>query len=270
MRTSGIVVVAMLACAFACADDGAQVEDAVPEAKKPPVVKKDVRAEEDLADLGPGTETTAPADLGEQVAPSDAPANTAPAFAPLNVMTLKMGHAATLDVNPFIEDFQDEDPALVLSWGSQHVAVQDDGTHVLLVVAPTDWFGTESILFTVTDTGGLEGSSELKVIVSEVEVVEPPPEECGKVPFSLVAPEAKEVLLSGSFNDWGGDAASAAVMTDDEKDGTWETTLALDPGTYQYKFIVDGTWIADPANPNKVGDGFDGYNSVVIVPECKP
>jgi hypothetical protein len=39
-------------------------------------------------------------------------------------------------------------------------------------------------------------------------------------------------------------------------------------GTYQYKFIVDGTmWIADPSDANVVPDGDGGYNSIYT---CTP
>lgn len=39
----------------------------------------------------------------------------------------------------------------------------------------------------------------------------------------------------------------------------------LMPGTYQYKFIVDGNWTLDPANPRKTGEGALD-NSIVYVP----
>jgi hypothetical protein len=39
----------------------------------------------------------------------------------------------------------------------------------------------------------------------------------------------------------------------------------------QYKFVVDGsTWLADPSNSNKVGDGFGGDNSVLKAAACSP
>ena len=51
-------------------------------------------------------------------------------------------------------------------------------------------------------------------------------------------------------------------------DGAWTGTHAFTAGTYQYKFIVDGTqWIADPDNPNSVDDGFGGKNSLYT---CQP
>ncbi len=72
---------------------------------------------------------------------------------------------------------------------------------------------------------------------------------------------AGQVYLAGEFNGWS-DSANPMV----NKDGAWTLTLPLDPGSYQYKFVVDGNWLADPANPNGTDDGFGGQNSVVTVP----
>ncbi|MGB9562000.1 MAG: hypothetical protein ACPL6C_04215, partial [bacterium] len=42
----------------------------------------------------------------------------------------------------------------------------------------------------------------------------------------------------------------------------FEISLSLSPGTYYYKFIIDGRWVEDMDNPAKVDDGFGGFNSV--------
>ena len=39
----------------------------------------------------------------------------------------------------------------------------------------------------------------------------------------------------------------------------WQLPVALAPGNYEYKFIVDGDWITDPANPYKTGS--DDYSN---------
>ena len=38
----------------------------------------------------------------------------------------------------------------------------------------------------------------------------------------------------------------------------------------EYKLIVDGKWITDPLNPNKVDNGVGGENSVFTMPDYKP
>ncbi len=66
--------------------------------------------------------------------------------------------------------------------------------------------------------------------------------------FSLVAPEANEVELIGSFNDWD---REHGVRLRRNANGVWHTTVALDPGRHLYKFVVDGAWRPDPANENR-------------------
>jgi hypothetical protein len=69
------------------------------------------------------------------------------------------------------------------------------------------------------------------------------------VAFHLDAPDAKAVLLGGSFNDF--DAGETPMTR--RLDGTWEAVLTLPPGRYFYKFKVDGRWTLDPSNPERTG-----------------
>jgi 1,4-alpha-glucan branching enzyme len=70
----------------------------------------------------------------------------------------------------------------------------------------------------------------------------------GGVLFSLVAPEANEVELVGSFNNWD---REHGVKLKRNSNGVWHTKLDLTPGRHLYKFIIDGAWCADPANENR-------------------
>jgi len=206
---------------------------------------------------------------GDGTAPDLAPTNTPPKAEALSPVSLKMGTSTTMDLKPFIADEQDVDEALVLSWSADHVALKDALDHVVTIVAPTDWFGAEVVDIIVTDTGGLEAATSIKVVVEEVTIPDPP-DDCGKVEFSFDGGmTAKEVLVAGTFTDptWGD---GALPMSDDDGDGIWTLTITLDPGTYQYKFVVDGTWTVDPKNPNRVDDGQGGLNSVLVVPACPP
>ncbi len=71
---------------------------------------------------------------------------------------------------------------------------------------------------------------------------------------------AREIILTGSFNGWRTDGFRMAKEGD-----TWKIPLFLKSGKHTYKFIVDGKWILDPANPlvdeNKYGTG----NSVLWI-----
>lgn len=46
---------------------------------------------------------------------------------------------------------------------------------------------------------------------------------------------------------------------------SYTLTRALPNGVHQYKFVIDGQWVTDDANPNRVSDGFSGFNSVLTV-----
>lgn len=72
----------------------------------------------------------------------------------------------------------------------------------------------------------------------------------------------QQVVLAGTFNDWN---VGATPMRDDDKDGTWEVTILLAPGQYQYKFVADGKWITDQNADGFAPDGFGGQNSVINV-----
>ena len=79
--------------------------------------------------------------------------------------------------------------------------------------------------------------------------------------FALHKPDAKQVSLCGEFNGW---SPSATPMKRHD-DGHWETTVALVSGRFQYKFIVDGEWITDPAAQKNVPNEHGSLNSVVEV-----
>ena len=87
----------------------------------------------------------------------------------------------------------------------------------------------------------------------------------GTVTFSHT-PEGspQQIFLAGSFNGWNpGDPMYA--LEDLEGDGVWTLTIPMDPGSYQYKFVIDGAWTQDEANPEAAPDGFGGNNSIVNV-----
>jgi len=82
-----------------------------------------------------------------------------------------------------------------------------------------------------------------------------------EVTVELDAPFATEVYIAGQFNDWAADSDPLAKGDD----GIWRATLKLAPGQYEYKFVVDGTWMEDPNNPDSVADPFGGNNSLLTV-----
>jgi hypothetical protein len=47
----------------------------------------------------------------------------------------------------------------------------------------------------------------------------------------------------------------------------WWKVLPLAPGRYQYRYVVDGRWQADPANAEAEPSPYGELNSVVTVPQ---
>ncbi|MCG3125449.1 MAG: hypothetical protein CHACPFDD_00272 [Phycisphaerae bacterium] len=74
---------------------------------------------------------------------------------------------------------------------------------------------------------------------------------------------ARSVALAGTFNGW---SPTATPCTGPAADGSYAATVRLPAGTHAYKFVVDGgQWIADPLNPDRVGDNHGGDNSVLFL-----
>ncbi len=82
------------------------------------------------------------------------------------------------------------------------------------------------------------------------------------VTFTVHAEKGKNVYLAGEFNKWDPTAKKMAYKA---KDGVYAATVKLAPGSYQYKFVIDGTWCADPENVDSVQNDQGTFNSVVNV-----
>ncbi|HWS90609.1 MAG TPA: hypothetical protein VN282_26815 [Pyrinomonadaceae bacterium] len=91
----------------------------------------------------------------------------------------------------------------------------------------------------------------------------PAPSSKGNTTFRLKGyAEASLVVLTGSFNNWNQSQLLFAREGDE-----WVCRVDLDPGVYQYKFIVDGDWLLDPSNPDTAEDEAGNVNNVL---EVKP
>lgn len=62
------------------------------------------------------------------------------------------------------------------------------------------------------------------------------------VPFICLAPEAKEVFISGDFNDWDPSSHPLKRMPD----GAWRGEVQLNHGHHHYLFFIDGQPVLDP------------------------
>jgi len=81
------------------------------------------------------------------------------------------------------------------------------------------------------------------------------------VRFEFTNPNAASVSVAGSFNDW---KPETKTLHSSGK-GLWWKETVLNPGTYEYCFVVDGQWIPDPKAVETVANPFGGRNSVLRV-----
>ncbi len=83
-----------------------------------------------------------------------------------------------------------------------------------------------------------------------------------RVTFKCMAPDASQVYLVGSFNDW----SPTATPLKKTLKGHWSVTLTLPQGRYEYRYLVDNQWFTDPNTPH-IFNQFGTENSVLVVGE---
>jgi 5'-AMP-activated protein kinase regulatory beta subunit len=86
-----------------------------------------------------------------------------------------------------------------------------------------------------------------------------------RISFALKAPDAQLVALVGNFNGWN---PKKHPMAKNNK-GTWQKTILLEPGTYEYKFWVDEQWIIDNCNDYRCPNTFGTLNNLIAVSPWK-
>ncbi len=88
----------------------------------------------------------------------------------------------------------------------------------------------------------------------------------GSIPltrFRLPAQRGKHIFLAGVFNDW---SPTATPMKWNARASAYVASLALPPGRYEYKYVIDGYWCIDPYCPEWVVNEHGSLNSVLRVP----
>jgi len=89
-----------------------------------------------------------------------------------------------------------------------------------------------------------------------------------EIQFSLRIGDSKvhTVAIAGDFNGWN---PQANILKDPEGDGIWTGTLKLEPGRYEYMFVLDGEkWFPDPNALRYVKDGFGNRNAILEINNC--
>jgi MinD-like ATPase involved in chromosome partitioning or flagellar assembly len=82
-----------------------------------------------------------------------------------------------------------------------------------------------------------------------------------EVVFTVAAPDAKEVYVAGDFNEWALNQKSRM----EQDNGSWRKRIGLSEGKYRYRFVIDGKWVDDPANPVKEKNPFGEMDSLLEV-----
>jgi 1,4-alpha-glucan branching enzyme len=74
-------------------------------------------------------------------------------------------------------------------------------------------------------------------------------------------PTASAVAIAGTFNDWRPEITPMVLLGE----GRWVKDLALPPGVYEYRLVVDGRWMPDPLATETAPNSFGEMNSVLRV-----
>lgn len=82
------------------------------------------------------------------------------------------------------------------------------------------------------------------------------------VVFDLEAPAHADVRIAGDFNNWNPESLSFSDVPEEPR---WRKRFSLKPGSYRYKYLLDGQWIEDPGNDKMVDDSFGGINSLINI-----
>ena len=80
-----------------------------------------------------------------------------------------------------------------------------------------------------------------------------------KVRLQLSNPSAHSVAIAGTFNSWQPELAGKTAS------GAWVKEFDIAPGRYEYMFVVDGQWVADPNAQEFIPNPFGGQNSVLVI-----
>ncbi|HOO70813.1 MAG TPA: glycogen-binding domain-containing protein [Spirochaetota bacterium] len=81
------------------------------------------------------------------------------------------------------------------------------------------------------------------------------------IEFRLYRPNARMISLVGDFNNWNPEAD----LLEKGDDNIWRLVKRISPGTYRYKYVVDGKWMADVYNNESCSDQTGEICSMVYI-----
>ncbi len=108
----------------------------------------------------------------------------------------------------------------------------------------------------------LAASAPLDLGLDAEDVIDEPPRE---VIVQFRDRDARDVRIAGDFNGWVPDKGVRSLNESEGSSQVWTKILHLPPGTYQYRYVVDGDWCEDPNNPHVAPGRVGERNSVLVV-----
>lgn len=78
---------------------------------------------------------------------------------------------------------------------------------------------------------------------------------------------ARDVRVAGDFNGWVPDRAVESEVAEEAGVRVWRKRLRLAPGTYAYRYLVDGEWRDDPREPGPGVASAAAPGSLLVVRE---
>jgi hypothetical protein len=83
----------------------------------------------------------------------------------------------------------------------------------------------------------------------------------GGVTFILYNEDAETIEVAGNFTNW----QRVVMFRNPEDPAMWGVRYPLPPGTYHYKYVINGEWGTDPENYSPVDDGNGNKNSTFTI-----
>jgi enterochelin esterase family protein len=111
--------------------------------------------------------------------------------------------------------------------------------------------------------GDRERQRTVEQFLDMLQVIGTPMIEAPCVHFVFYGPQARRVLVTGEFNEWGEQPMALSPLG---QTGFFCHTMTVNgPVRLEYKFVVDGVWQLDPLCPNAIDNGLGDQNSYFVV-----
>lgn len=82
-----------------------------------------------------------------------------------------------------------------------------------------------------------------------------------KVTFTVVAKDAKSVVVVGDFNNWNAAEGELTKL----KNGTFKAVIEIPKDTtYEFKYVIDGAFANEPEADSQVWNDFAGSENSVL------